>query len=172
MNLKNEIRTDKYHPCQCCHCVSDFALKTYFSISMQKNRHMGRQSMSVCFLLTSSTVGTLFPAACKAIHRAESALHALLSRTCSSIKFRCFTMSLDRPSSERINTSITCTHTHNKSSYSHTQLGNITADTSFVWVFFAASYNMITVNCQPQNVSAWATKWNPISEMTSQAVSI
>lgn len=62
----------------------------------------------LCFVLTSSTVGTLLPAACRAPHRAESVLHAWLSRTCSSIWFKCFTMSRDKPSSERINTSITC----------------------------------------------------------------
>lgn len=61
--------------------------------------------------LTSSTVGTRLPAACRALHRAESVLHAWLSRTCSSIWFKCFTMSRDKPSSERINTSITCEFT-------------------------------------------------------------
>lgn len=59
-------------------------------------------------VLTSSTVGILLPAACRAPHRAESLLHAWLSRTCSSIWFKCFTMSRDKPSSERMNTSITC----------------------------------------------------------------
>lgn len=59
-------------------------------------------------LLTSSTVGTFPPAASRALHRAESEAQARLSRTCSSMAFRCFTMSRDRRSSERMNTSITC----------------------------------------------------------------
>lgn len=67
-------------------------------------------------ILTSSTVGTLLPAARRAPHRAESLLHAWLSRTCSSIWFKCFTMSRDRPSSERMNTSITCKATSSSSS--------------------------------------------------------
>lgn len=67
-----------------------------------------------CVPLTSSTVGTLLPAALKAFHRAESAVHARLSNTCSSIRFRCLTMSRDRPSSERMNTSITCACTSAK----------------------------------------------------------
>lgn len=57
--------------------------------------------------LTSSQVGTLFAEAWRASHRAELWPHAKLSKICSSMLFRCFTMSLESPSSERITTSIT-----------------------------------------------------------------
>lgn len=63
------------------------------------------------YACTSSTVGTLLLALLSAVHRAESLVQALLSSTCSSILFKCFTMSRDKPSSERMNTSITYTYT-------------------------------------------------------------
>lgn len=56
---------------------------------------------------TSSQVGTLFSEASSASQSAEFRVQARLSRICSSMLLRCFTMSLESPSSDRINTSIT-----------------------------------------------------------------
>lgn len=72
--------------------------------------------------LTSSQAGTLFLTPRTLSHRGESCLQAMLSRTCSSTWFRCFTTSLMSPSSVRIRTSITCqANTHTKGPDRHGQ---------------------------------------------------
>lgn len=64
---------------------------------------------------TSSQVGTLFSEASSAFQSAEFRVQARLSRICSSMLLRCFTMSLESPSSDRISTSITWWQWHTQS---------------------------------------------------------
>lgn len=59
-------------------------------------------------VLTSSHVGTLFSFSLILSHSTDSRFHAMLSRICSSMWFRCFTTSRQRPSSALMKTSITC----------------------------------------------------------------
>lgn len=57
---------------------------------------------------TSSQVGTLFSFSFILSQSGDSVFHARLSKICSSMWLRCFTTSLQRPSSALIRISITC----------------------------------------------------------------